>query len=56
MLIVNNIAQFLQPLVSGHLGRSRRCLLNRSFTVFNEYLYLKVSVPFKRYCDGRDDY
>ena len=44
MLIVTNIAQFLEPLLSGHpvlsghLRRSRRCPLNRGFTVFVKLL------------------
>ena len=35
---------------------------NRSYfslcceNIFKEYIYLKVSVPLKKYCDGRDDY
>ena len=35
---------------------------NRSYfslcceNIFKEYIYLKVLVPLKKYCDGRDDY
>ena len=31
--MLTNIAQYLQPLLSGHLGRPRRCPLDRGFTV-----------------------
>ena len=36
-LSLTNIAQFLQPLLSGHLGRSLRCPPNRDFTVTFQY-------------------
>ena len=47
MLIValTNIAQFLQPLLSGQLGRFRRCPLNRGFTVFRNVFKITAIIP-----------
>ena len=40
ILVVNKLAQFLQPILSGSLGRSRRCPLNRGFTLVCNILYV----------------
>ena len=51
MLSVTNIAQFLQPLLSvypllsGNLGRSRRCPFNRGFTVHVMHYNLSYVQP-----------